>query len=159
MYFPSTRNPSPKIQSPSDQKIMKNIKRPHSNPLAINILMNRYMVQRVLIDTGSSVNLITLRVYEKLGLKKVDHTKVMFPLVKLGDKTVSVAKTMNLIVILGNEVHKRTIYAKFVVVDISLSYNAILGRPILNSNNILINMDCLYLKLLALSGIVVVKRS
>ncbi|KAJ9183387.1 hypothetical protein P3X46_007249 [Hevea brasiliensis] len=118
-----------------------------------------YMVRRVLIDTGSLVNLITLEVYEKLGLKRTDLTKVVFPLVRLGDKTVLVTRTINLIAILGNEVHKHTIYVEFIVVDIPLSYNAILGQPILNGNNILINMDYLCLKLLAPSGIAVVRGS
>lgn len=43
--------------------------------------------------------------------------------------------------------------------DIPLSYNAILGQSILNGNNILINIDCLCLKLLDLGGISVVKKS
>ncbi|KAJ9145946.1 hypothetical protein P3X46_028273 [Hevea brasiliensis] len=117
------------------------------------------MVRRVLIDIGSSINLITLEVYEKLGLKKANLTKVAFPLVGLGDKTIPVAGTTNLIAILGDKIHKRTIYVEFVVVDIPLSYNAILGRPILNGNNILINMDYLCLKLLAPCGIAIVRGS
>ncbi|KAJ9162848.1 hypothetical protein P3X46_022590 [Hevea brasiliensis] len=127
--------------------------------MLINILLNRYMVQRVLINIGSSINLITLEVYKKLGFKKAYLTKVMFPLVRLGDKTMPVAGTTNLIVILGNKVHKRIIYMEFVVVDIPLSYNAILGRPILNGNNILINMDCLCLKFPAPGAIAVVRGS
>ncbi|KAJ9135165.1 hypothetical protein P3X46_032376 [Hevea brasiliensis] len=84
----------------------ENIRRPHSDPLVINILVNRYMMQRVLVDIGSSVNLITLEVYEKLGLKREDLTKVIFPLVRLGDKIVSIAETTNLTVILDDKVHK-----------------------------------------------------
>ncbi len=72
----------------------------------INILLNRYIEQRVLIDLGSSVNLITLEVYEKLELKRAYLTKVMFPLVGLGDKIVPVAGTTNLVVILGDKVYK-----------------------------------------------------
>ncbi len=44
------------------------VKRPHSDPLVINILLNRYTMRRTLIDNGSSVNLINLEVYEKLIL-------------------------------------------------------------------------------------------
>ncbi|KAJ9180643.1 hypothetical protein P3X46_008859 [Hevea brasiliensis] len=47
-------------------KDYENIKRLHSDSIVINILLNRYMVQRVLIDTGNLVNLITLEVYKNL---------------------------------------------------------------------------------------------
>lgn len=45
------------------------------------------------------------------------------------------------------------------VVDIPLSYNAILGRPILNNHGVVINMELLYLKLLAIGGTTMAKRS
>ncbi|KAJ9177089.1 hypothetical protein P3X46_012341 [Hevea brasiliensis] len=118
-----------------------------------------YIVCRVLTDTGSLVNLITLEVYEKIELKRSNLIKVMFPLVGLGDKIVPIVGTTNLIMTLGDEAFKRSIYAKFTIMDIPLSYNVILGRAILNSNNILINMDYLFMKLLALGGITVLRGS
>ncbi|KAJ9187121.1 hypothetical protein P3X46_002615 [Hevea brasiliensis] len=122
----------------------ENIKRPHSNPLVVNILLNKYMVHRVLVDTESSINLVTLKVHKKFDLKRSDLTKVILSLVGLSDKIVPVAGTTNLIVVLGDKAFKRSIYTEFFVVDIPLSYNLILGRLILNGNNILINMDCKY---------------
>ncbi|KAJ9183224.1 hypothetical protein P3X46_007113 [Hevea brasiliensis] len=84
-----------------------------------------YMAQRILIDIGSLVNLITLKVYEKLESQKQNLTKVIYPLVGLGDKTIPVVGTINLIVGLGDETFRRSIYEEFMVVDIPLLYNVI----------------------------------
>ncbi len=83
------------------------------------------MAQRILIDIGSLVNLITLKVYEKLESQKQNLTKVIYPLVGLGDKTIPVVGTINLIVGLGDETFRRSIYEEFMVVDIPLLYNVI----------------------------------
>ncbi|XP_021672562.2 uncharacterized protein LOC110659049 [Hevea brasiliensis] len=87
--------------------------------------MNRYTVLWVLIDTGSSVNLLTKEILEKLGHKSKNLAKVM--LVNLSEKTVLILGTINLAVVLGDEGYKQEIYTKFAIVDIPLSYNIILG--------------------------------
>ncbi|KAJ9181000.1 hypothetical protein P3X46_009177 [Hevea brasiliensis] len=122
-------------------------------------IKKEYTVWRTLIHTDSSVNLITLEVYEKLGLQKKDLAKVGYPLVGLGDKTVLVVGTINLTMDLGDGTIRRNIYVEFMVVDISLSYNVNLGRPILNNNGILINMDCLCMTLLTPGRIAMVMGS
>ncbi|KAG8633852.1 hypothetical protein MANES_18G141017v8 [Manihot esculenta] len=125
--------------------------------LVVTIHLNRYEVRRVLVDTGSSVNLLPLDVFNKLGLDKNNLVKVFYLLMELGDKTVVVLDTINLPLVLGDEKHKQELYAKFAVVDISLAYNVILGRPVLNSHGIVINMDAIRLKLLSPGGLAVVR--
>lgn len=65
----------------------------------------------------------------------------------LGDKIVAVLSTINFPLMLGDVKHKWELYAEFLVVDISLAYNIILGRPILKFHRIVINMGAMYLKL------------
>lgn len=59
-----------------------------------------YDLRWVLVDTGSSVNLITLDAFNKLGLDQNNLAKV------LGDKTIAVPGTINLHLVLGYEKHK-----------------------------------------------------
>lgn len=61
----------------------------------------------------------------------------------LGDKSIPVMGFTNLTILLGDEQFKREIYAEFVVVDISLSYNATVGQPILNNHGMITNMSYL----------------
>ncbi|KAJ9140995.1 hypothetical protein P3X46_031581 [Hevea brasiliensis] len=132
---------------------------PYTNPLVVSVQINRYTVRRVLVDTGSSVNLLIKEVMEKLEHKIENLTKVMYPLVSLGNKIVSVLGTINLTIVLGDEGHKKEIYTEFAVIDIPLSYNIILSRLILNDNDIIISIKWICLKVPTPGGIVVVRGS
>lgn len=50
----------------------------HDDPLVINVRLNKYEVKQVLVDTGSSINLLTLDVYNNLGLDMNSLTKVSY---------------------------------------------------------------------------------
>lgn len=104
----------------------------HNDPLVISVRLNRYNVRRVLEDTGTSVNLLTLEVFNKLGLDKNNLTKVSYPLVGLGDKTIAMLGTINLSLVLVDKKHNRELYAEFAVVDIPFAYNVMIDLPILN---------------------------
>lgn len=110
-----------------------------------------------MVHTGSSVNLLTLDVFNKVGLDKNNLVKVSYPLVGLGDKTIAVLGTINLPLVLGDEKHKRELYAELVVVDILLAYNVILCHPVLNYHGIIINMSAMCFKLLGLGGLTAVR--
>lgn len=69
--------------------------------------MNKFLVKRILEDMRNAVNLITSDVYKKLGLQKKDLTKVPYPLVGLRDKTVLILGTINLLVLIGDELFER----------------------------------------------------
>ncbi|KAG8633887.1 hypothetical protein MANES_18G145610v8 [Manihot esculenta] len=118
-----------------------------NNIIIVNIHLNRYEMRRVLVDTGSSINLLTSNVFNKLGLDKNNLVKVFYPLVGLGDKTVAVLSTINLPLVFGDGKHKRELYTEFIVVHILLAYNVILIRPILNCHDIFISMGAICLKL------------
>ncbi|KAG8641014.1 hypothetical protein MANES_13G092290v8 [Manihot esculenta] len=127
----------------------------HNDPLVVNIHLNKYEVRRVLVDIGSSIDLLTLNIFNKLDLDKNNPVKVSYPLVGLGDRTVTVLGTINLPHVLGDEKQMRKLYAKFMVVDIPLTYNVILGRLVLNCHGIVINMHAMCLKLPAPRGLAV----
>ncbi|KAG8635744.1 hypothetical protein MANES_16G059350v8 [Manihot esculenta] len=65
--------------------------------------------------------------------------------------------TINLPLVLGDEKHKRELYAEFAVINISLAYNVILGHSVLNCHGIVIKMGAMCLKLPALGGLAVVR--
>ncbi|XP_059636829.1 uncharacterized protein LOC132278937 [Cornus florida] len=43
---------------------LSRVQLPHEDPLVISLLMENYMIKRVLIDPGSSANIITKAVFE-----------------------------------------------------------------------------------------------
>lgn len=78
----------------------------HNDPLVVRVRLNRHEVKQVLVDTGSSVNLLTLEVYNKLGLDKNNLTKNSYPLVILRDKTMTILGIVNLSLVLWDEKNK-----------------------------------------------------
>ncbi|KAG8635625.1 hypothetical protein MANES_16G049870v8 [Manihot esculenta] len=125
--------------------------------LVIKILLNSYEVRQVLVDIGSSVNLLILNVFNKLGLNKNSLVRVFYPLVGLGDKIMVVLETINLPLVLGDEKYRRELYVEFAVVDIPFAYNVILSLPNLNYHSIILKLGAMCLKLPALGGIVMVR--
>ncbi|OAY29052.2 hypothetical protein MANES_15G107550v8 [Manihot esculenta] len=118
-----------------------------NNLLVVKILLNRYEIRRVLMDTVSSVNILILNIFNKLDLDKSNLVRVSYPLVGLGDKIVAVMGTISLPLVLGDEKYRRELYAEFMMIDIPLTYNMILGCSILNYHGIVINMGAMYIKL------------
>ncbi|XP_070012962.1 uncharacterized protein [Nicotiana sylvestris] len=97
---------------------------PHNDALVISLLVHDTNVKRVLIDPGSSVNIILLRVLCEMQAE---------------DKLIPKAHTLsgfdNFSVVMKGEVILTTFAegvvkdTKFQVVDMEMAYNMILGRP------------------------------
>ncbi|XP_050207517.1 uncharacterized protein LOC126656936 [Mercurialis annua] len=113
---------------------------PHQDPIVISSLIENFGVMRQLIYEGSSVNLITKEAYLGIGCSVLNLKKVSTPLVGLGGSPVQAEGVAELTVELrqdnGNPLGGLTgLTAKlktlFMVVDMPLAYNVILGRPML----------------------------
>lgn len=128
----------------------------HNDPLVISVRLNRYDVRQLLMDKSTSVNLLTLKIFNKLGLDKINLTTVSYSLVGLREKILAVLGTINLPLVLGDEKHKREVYVEFAVVDILVAYNVILGRLVLNCYEIVIDMDVFCLMLPTPRGLAIV---
>lgn len=95
-------------------------------------MIDGFKVSRVLMDNGSTVNVLFVSPYKKLERPKwkliLDHE----PLLSfLGDITQPLGSDqLELRLQDGN--YSKTINTYFTVVDAPSSYNAILGRPVLN---------------------------
>ncbi|XP_070020413.1 uncharacterized protein [Nicotiana sylvestris] len=97
---------------------------PHNDTLVISLLVHDTNVKRVLIDLGSSMNIILLRVLRKMQaedkLIPKAHTLSGF------DNSSVVTKGGVIRTIFAEGVVKDT---KFQVVNMEMAYNMILGRP------------------------------
>jgi hypothetical protein len=95
---------------------------PHNDPLVIKVRIDVHKVGRVMIDTGSSTDIIYKNLFDKMGsmpMKKMDHPLFAFnhqPSWPLGTATLNV------------RLSPKTVPVEFVVMDVVSPYNAILGR-------------------------------
>ena len=100
---------------------------PHEDALVVKALIHNCMVHNILVDMGSLINLLTLKVFDKMGLDKAKLSPLNTPLVGLGGKSTTIVGSIKLEVELGEGNITKTLQAKFMVVDIPFAYNAIIG--------------------------------
>ncbi|XP_074297576.1 uncharacterized protein LOC141628316 [Silene latifolia] len=97
----------------------------HHDALIITLSMANCTVRKVLVDTGSSVNLIMLKTIENMGFSEKDLQKKTIPLVGLsGEITNSLGEIV--IPTYAGGINKQV---RYLVIDGPSTYNVILGRP------------------------------
>ncbi|XP_027178054.1 uncharacterized protein LOC113777217 [Coffea eugenioides] len=100
--------------------------------LVIEILTNSYMVKKVYVDPGSSVDVLYYRTFESLKLTREQLTPVRTPLVGFGGHVVHPEGMVSLMVTIGRHPRCRTVPVSFTVVKTDSPYNMLIGRPTLN---------------------------
>ncbi|XP_031116523.1 uncharacterized protein LOC116020181 [Ipomoea triloba] len=126
---------------------------PHRDALVIAMDVHGTVVRRILVDTRSSVNILYLEVFERLGLQRNKLIPVKTPLAGFTENSIELEGSIRLSVEIGTFPNLRSIDMEFVVVDLSCSHNMILGRPELEDLGALISLEHLCLKFRTPNGI------
>ncbi|XP_057953060.1 uncharacterized protein LOC131147587 [Malania oleifera] len=105
----------------------------HDDALVLSLLVTNYMVRRILIDNGSSANIMFWLVLVGMKIGKERLKPVSTPLVGFGGDTVHPLGKITLPVTIGTTPQQVTMLTEFLVVDRPSVYNVILGRPFLNA--------------------------
>ena len=106
---------------------------PHDDALVVNVRVGDYNVHRVLVDNGSSANILYYPVFQQMGIDRACLIPMNAPLVGFGGTRVFLLGAVTLLVTVGDYPQQITRDVTFLVVDCSSAYNGILGRPTLNS--------------------------
>ena len=104
----------------------------HDDPMVISVQIANCQVQRVLIDTWSSVDILFKKVHEQLNPKNSCFNSCTSQLYGFTGDSVMPMGTKILPVIVGEAPLQQNIMTEFIVVDTPSAYNAILGRPFLS---------------------------
>ncbi|KAK2997506.1 hypothetical protein RJ639_026438 [Escallonia herrerae] len=111
---------------------LKGIKIPHDDPLVITIKAGNFDVKRVLIDNGSSAEILFHDAFEKMNIPTDRLRKMDTPLYGFSNHPVAAEGIIALPVVIGTPLAQANFMLDFVVVKVPSAYNAILGRPSLN---------------------------
>ncbi|VFR01048.1 unnamed protein product [Cuscuta campestris] len=125
----------------------------HNDPLVITMDINGADVARVLVDTGSSVNVLYLDAFKKLKLDRSMLRPLQTPLSSFTGASIEAEGQITLPVTLGSGNRTVTKQMRFLVVDIKCVHNAILGRPKINQVRAIISMAHLCMKFYTSNGI------
>ena len=90
-------------------------------------------MHRVLVDNGSSGDILYYPTFQQMGIGRERLVPTNAPLVGFGGTRVLPLGAVTLSVVVGDYPQQITKDVTFLVVDCSPAYNAILGRPTLNS--------------------------
>ncbi|GFZ06659.1 hypothetical protein Acr_18g0008290 [Actinidia rufa] len=110
---------------------LRGVHLPHDDAVVVSAVIANFNVQRILIDNGSSADILFISAFEKMKVGPDKLHPFHTPLVGFGGNTTHPLGWINLPITLGTEPHQTTVWQDFVVVDCPSPYNAILGRPTL----------------------------
>nr|XP_023894646.1 uncharacterized protein LOC112006593 [Quercus suber] len=131
----------------------RRVKQPHDDLLVIMIMIEGFNTRRVLVDNGSSADIIYLSAFQQL---KVDPKRLRpfeLPLVSFSGDRVYPRGIVTLTVTAGSYPLQVTNKHNFLVVDSPSSYNVIIGRPTLNRWKAATSTYCLKVKFSTEQGI------
>ncbi|GMN66603.1 hypothetical protein TIFTF001_035665 [Ficus carica] len=132
---------------------------PHNDALVGENRVANNVVRRVLIDNGSSVDVMFMDAFSRLKIKGTTLTPAKTPLYGFAGDCVRASGTVRLLVMIGDGPEKATRMVEFIVVDRPSVYNVILGRPTLNALKTVVSTYHLALKFPTGNGIGVFRRN
>ncbi|XP_064937297.1 uncharacterized protein LOC135588878 [Musa acuminata AAA Group] len=104
----------------------------HDDALVISARVANAQVKRIMVDTGSSADILYFDAFQKLGLAKESMRPMGSALTGFTGDSISPLGAITLPLTLGIPPRSKTVMTTFLVVDLPTAYNAILGRPTLN---------------------------
>ena len=149
----------PRIKGVDDQTITftdedaRRVHHPHDNAIYITLLIADYTTRRVLIDNGSSTDILYYPAFQQMRLGRDQFHPVNSPLVGFGGMKVQPVGTITLPVVIGVYSQQIAKEVNFLIVDCSSSYNAIIVQPTLNNWKVVMSTYYLFVKFLIEYGI------
>ena len=106
---------------------------PHDDLLVIRTVVANKTIHRVLVDNGSSADIIFASAFDRMGIRRDKLEPVSTHLRGFyGEKVLSLG-SIKLVLTLGDPPCQATTAVKFLIVDALSAYNMLLGRPSLNA--------------------------
>ena len=106
---------------------------PHDDALVVSIWVGDYNTHRVLVDNGSSANILYYPAFQQIRIERERLISTNALLVGFGGTRVYPLNAVTLPMTVGDYPQQITKNVTFFVINYSSTYNAILGHPTLNS--------------------------
>ena len=112
---------------------MEDCQHPHDDPLVIKVVVANKIVHRVLIDNGTSANIIFASAFDKMGIGREKLELVNAHLRGFSGEKVLPLGSVQLVLTLGDPPCQATSTIKFLMMEAPSAYNMLLGKPSLNA--------------------------
>ena len=125
---------------------VERVHQPHDDANVITLLITDYTTRRVLVNNGSLADILYYPAFQQMKLGRDQLFLVNSPLVGFGGMKLQPVGTVTLPVVVGAYPQQVTKDVNFLIVNCSSSYNAIIGRPTLNSLKVVTSIYHLSIK-------------
>ena len=125
----------------------------HNNPLVVRAVVANKTVHQVLIDNGSSADIIFASAFDKMGIGREKLEPVNTHLRGFYGEKVLPLGSIQLVLTLGDPPCQATTTARFLIVDAPSAYNMSLGRPSLNAIKVIPSAYHMMIKFPTVSGV------
>ena len=130
---------------------------PHDDPLVVRTVVANKTVHRVLVDNGSSADIIFASTFYKMGIGREKLEPVNTHLRGFSGEKVLPLGLIQLVLTLGEPPCQATTTARFLIVDAPSAYNMLLGRPSLNAIKSIPSAYHMMIKFPTVSGVGMVR--
>ena len=130
---------------------------PHDDPLVVRAIVANTTVHLVLIDNGSSADIIFASAFDKMGIGREKLDPVNTHLRGFSGEKVLPLGSIQLVLALGELPWQATTTARFLIVDAPSAYNMLLGRPSLNAIKAIPSAYHMIIKFPTVNGVGIVR--
>ena len=130
---------------------------PHDDPLVVRAVVANKIVHRVLVDNGSSADIIFTSAFNKMSIGRERLEPVNTHLRGFSGEKVLPLGSIQLVLTLGEPPCQETTTARFLIVDAPSAYNMLLGRPSLNAIKAIPSAYHMMIKFPTVSGVEMVQ--
>ena len=126
----------PQVDNPTiefSEDDARRLHHPHDDALLVSLQIGDYNMHRVLVDNGSSANILYYSVFQQMRIDKEWLTSTNASLMGFGGTRVFPLGAITLATRASDCPWQITREVTFLMVDCSSTYNVILGQPTLNS--------------------------
>ena len=108
------------------------ITHPHEDPMVLALKMGTHRVRRVLVDTGSSADILYYGAFIQMGFEVKNLHPIKAPLTGFSGNVVNPLGVITIPVVFGTTPKTIVLPIDFLVVDIQSVYNAIIGLSLIH---------------------------
>lgn len=135
---------------------LEDVKLPHADPLVVELLIEQLILQRILVDNGSSVDIMYKFTYDKMKMEKPtlsEPTQCQTHLYSFSKYVIPVSGIVELEIIFGMLPSMEKLKVEFYIVDTLSAYQSILGRTTINELQAVISIFHLCMKFPTSEGV------
>jgi hypothetical protein len=153
---PKSRKYDPIIVGFSDDDYA-GVSLPHTDALVVSLTIANHQTRRILVDTGSSADILFKPAFNYIGVPRERVVPVSCHLLGFAGEKVLPLGSIELPVTAGTYPRQKVIMVRFLIVDRTSAYNAIIGRTALNDLKAVTSTPHLSMKFPTEEGVGVVK--